>query len=73
MSELLGLIERDVLRQTTRALIEQDTAALLLIVDDLSKSGRDYRYFSTAMMGYLRDILVAKVAPRRIRAHGASR
>ncbi len=63
VTELLGLIERDVLRQTTRALIEQDTAALLLIVDDLSKSGRDYRYFTTAMMGYLRDVLVAKVAP----------
>ena len=63
VTELLGLIERDVLRQTTRALIEQDTAALLLIVDDLSKNGRDYRYFTTAMMGYLRDVLVAKVAP----------
>jgi len=63
VTELLGLIERDVLRQTSRALIEQDTAALLLIVDGLSKSGRDYRYFTTAMMGYLRDVLVAKVAP----------
>ena len=63
VTELLGLIERDVLRQTIRALIEQNTAALLLIVDDLSKSGRDYRYFTTAMMGYLRDVLVAKVAP----------
>lgn len=63
VTELLGLIERDVLRQTTRALIGQDTAALLLIVDALSKSGRDYRYFTTAMMGYLRDVLVARVAP----------
>ena len=63
VTELLGLIERDVLRQTTRALIGQDTAALLLIVDGLSKSGRDYRYFTTAMMGYLRDVLVARVAP----------
>ena len=63
VTELLGLIERDVLRQTSRALIAQDTAALLLIVDGLSKSGRDYRYFTTAMMGYLRDVLVAKVAP----------
>ena len=63
VTELLGLIERDVLRQTTRALIEQDTAAILTLVDGLSRGGRDFRYFTTAMMHYLRDILVAKVAP----------
>jgi DNA polymerase-3 subunit gamma/tau len=63
VTELLGLIERDVLRETTEALIGQDTAALLAIVDGLSRGGRDYRYFTTAMMGYLRDVLVAKVAP----------
>lgn len=63
VTELLGLIERDVLRQTTRALIDQDTAAILTVVDGLSRGGRDFRYFTTALMHYLRDILVAKVAP----------
>ncbi len=63
VTELLGLIERDVLRQTTRALIDQDTAAILTLVDGLSRGGRDFRYFTTALMQYLRDILVAKVAP----------
>jgi len=63
VTELLGLIERDVLERTTRALIAQDTAEIMRIVDGLSKSGRDFRFFASALMQYLRDVLVAKVAP----------
>lgn len=63
VTELLGLIERDVLRQTTHAIVGRDTAGLLNIVDELSRGGRDFRYFTTALMQYLRDVLVAKVAP----------
>ena len=63
VTELLGLIERDVLRQTAHALVGQDTASILKIVDELVRGGRDLRYFISALMQYFRDILVAKVAP----------
>ena len=63
VTELLGLIERDVLRQAADALVGQDTASILKIVDELVRGGRDLRYFISALMQYYRDILVAKVAP----------
>ncbi len=63
VTELLGLIERDVLRQTANALTGQDTASILKIVDELVRGGRDLRNFISALMQYFRDILVAKVAP----------
>ncbi|TDI47106.1 MAG: DNA polymerase III subunit gamma/tau [Acidobacteria bacterium] len=63
VTELLGLIERDVLRQTANALTGQDTASILKIVNELVRSGRDLRNFISALMQYFRDILVAKVAP----------
>ena len=63
VTELLGLIERDVLRQTSDALVGQDTASILKIVDELVRGGRDLRHFISALMQYFRDILVAKVAP----------
>ena len=63
VTELLGLIERDVLRRTAHALVGQDTASILKIVEELVRGGRDLRYFISALMQYFRDILVAKVAP----------
>ena len=63
VTELLGLIERDVLRQTANALTGQDTASILKIVDELVRGGRDLRNFISALMQYFRDVLVAKVAP----------
>ena len=64
VTELLGLIERDVLRDTTRAILDRDTAAILKTVDGLVRSGRDLRYFTSALMQYLRDVLVIQVAPK---------
>ncbi len=63
VTELLGLIERDVLEKTTRALIASDTAEIMRTVDGLARGGRDFRFFASALMQYLRDVLVAKVAP----------
>jgi DNA polymerase-3 subunit gamma/tau len=64
VTEILGLIERDVLRDTTRAILDRDTAAILKTVDGLVRSGRDLRYFTSALMQYLRDVLVIQVAPK---------
>jgi DNA polymerase-3 subunit gamma/tau len=62
VTETLGLIEREVLRATARAIVERDTEAILRIVDALVRGGRDLRFFTSALMQYLRDVLVCRVA-----------
>lgn len=63
VTEILGLIERDVLARTARAIVERDTEAILRVVDELVRGGRDLRAFTSGLMQYLRDVLVMRVAP----------
>jgi DNA polymerase-3 subunit gamma/tau len=63
VTEILGLVERDVLRETASAIVSRDTEAILRVVDRLSRSGRDLRFFTSSLMQYLRDVLVTRVAP----------
>jgi DNA polymerase-3 subunit gamma/tau len=64
VTEILGLVERDLLRETAEALVARDTEAILRVVDRLCRSGRDLRFFTSSLMQYLRDVLVTRVAPR---------
>jgi DNA polymerase-3 subunit gamma/tau len=63
VTEILGLVERQVLRETAQAIVSRDTEAILRVVDRLSRSGRDLRFFTSSLMQYLRDVLVTRVAP----------
>jgi DNA polymerase III subunit gamma/tau len=63
VTEVLGLVERQVLRETAEAIVARDTEAILRVVDRLSRSGRDLRFFTSSLMQYLRDVLVTRVAP----------
>jgi DNA polymerase-3 subunit gamma/tau len=63
VTEILGLVEREVLRETARAIVARDTEGILRVVDRLSRSGRDLRFFTSSLMQYLRDVLVTRVAP----------
>jgi DNA polymerase-3 subunit gamma/tau len=63
VTEILGLVERQVLRETAQAIVARDTEAILRVVDRLSRSGRDLRFFTSSLMQYLRDVLVTRVAP----------
>jgi DNA polymerase-3 subunit gamma/tau len=63
VTEVLGLVERDVLREAAEAIVGRDTEAILRVVDRLSRSGRDLRFFTSSLMQYLRDVLIARVAP----------
>jgi DNA polymerase-3 subunit gamma/tau len=64
VTEILGLVERQVLRDTAQAIVARDTEGILRVVDQLSRSGRDLRFFTSSLMQYLRDVLVTRVAPR---------
>ena len=64
VTELLGLIERDVLRDTVQAICKRDTAMILTIVDRLVTGGRDLKHFVSGLLSYLRDVLVVRVTPQ---------
>ncbi len=64
VTEILGLVERQVLRETAEAIVARDTEAILRVVDRLARSGRDLRFFTSSLMQYLRDVLVTRVAPQ---------
>jgi DNA polymerase-3 subunit gamma/tau len=64
VTEILGLVERQVLRETAQAIVARDTETILRVVDHLSRSGRDLRFFTSSLMQYLRDVLVTRVAPQ---------
>jgi DNA polymerase III subunit gamma/tau len=56
----LGLVSAKILGQAIKAIVEQDTSALLKVVDELDSSGHDLRYFTRELMTYVRHLLVLK-------------
>ena len=63
VAELLGLIHHEVLADAARAIMDRQTGAILSIVDELVRGGRDLRSFARGLMQYFRDLLVVRVAP----------
>ncbi len=63
VAELLGLIDHEVLANAARAIMDRQTGAILSIVDELVRGGRDLRSFARGLIQYFRDLLVVRVAP----------
>ena len=63
VAKLLGLIDRDLLREATRAVFENDSAGVLRVIETLASYGVDYPAFSHELLLYWRDLLVLKIAP----------
>ena len=63
VAKLLGLIDRELLREATRAVFENDSAGVLRVVDNLASYGADYEVFSHELLLYWRDLLVLKISP----------
>lgn len=61
--KLLGLIDRDLLREATRAVFENDSAGVLRVIEQLASYGADYEVFSHELLLYWRDLLVLKISP----------
>jgi DNA polymerase-3 subunit gamma/tau len=62
VSALLGLIDRELLLATSKAVAEGDSLALLDLVERLSDYGADYRNFNRELLLHFREILLLKVA-----------
>jgi DNA polymerase-3 subunit gamma/tau len=63
VSELLGLIDHEVLADAARAIMDRQTGAILSIVNELVRGGRDLRSFARGLIQYFRDLLVVRAAP----------
>ncbi len=63
---LLGGFSLDSFDQVTEALRESKSAAMLQIVDDLERNGRNLQHFSRELSRYFRNLLVAKVGETRL-------
>jgi DNA polymerase-3 subunit gamma/tau len=59
---LLGSFSLESLDQVTTALAEQNTAAMLQVVDELERNGHNLQHFSRELARYFRNLLVSKVA-----------
>jgi DNA polymerase-3 subunit gamma/tau len=63
VAKLLGLIDRDLLREATRAVFENDSPGVLRVIETLASYGADYEVFSHELLLYWRDLLVLKISP----------
>jgi DNA polymerase-3 subunit gamma/tau len=60
---LLGLIDRELLLQASRAVAEGDSRGLLELVERLSDYGADPRNFARELLLHFREILLLKMSP----------
>jgi DNA polymerase-3 subunit gamma/tau len=59
---VLGLVEGELLAQTTQAIIERDSSRALAVVESLSARGDDLQRFCQELLAHLRDLMVSKAS-----------
>lgn len=57
---LLGVVETELLERLFGSIAKRDTAAALLLVNELANAGRDLQRFAGTFLGYLRDAMLLK-------------
>jgi len=63
LQALLGLIDRELLREASRAVADSDTRAVFELVEKLADYGADYRNFARELLLHFRELLLLKLAP----------
>ncbi len=61
VTELLGLLDRDLLLQLATALLQGDRAAMLHALDTLCSGGLDYRRFADELLDCFRTMLMTRI------------
>lgn len=62
--DMLGVVDREVLFDITTALIRQDVAPLLEVVDQVYRRGTDIKKFYADLLEHLRNLMVIKMGDR---------
>ena len=60
ITEVLGIVARDILLKTSQALVDKDVNGCLATVNELFSSGYDTRQFYQAFLEHLRNMIVVK-------------
>ena len=60
VTEVLGIVDRDLLLRTSQAILDRDGEACITIVRDLFQSGYDSRQFYQSFLEHLRNMIVVK-------------
>jgi DNA polymerase-3 subunit gamma/tau len=60
VAEVLGVADRRVLFELSRALLARDADAALTVIDRVFASGQDLSQFATAFLAHLRDLTVVR-------------
>jgi DNA polymerase-3 subunit gamma/tau len=63
ITEILGLIDRNLVLETSRAILEGDAPGCLDIVDRVYNHGYDMKEFYRALMDHFRNLLVCRIGP----------
>ena len=58
---LLGTFSLESLERVSRALLEGNSAAMLEVVEELERNGRNLQHFSRELARYFRNLLVARI------------
>lgn len=61
--DILGVMDADILFDTSRAVIDGSSAKCLDIIDQIYRYGYDMKEFYWALMGQFRDLLVCLISP----------
>jgi DNA polymerase III subunit gamma/tau len=69
---LLGAFSLDALGQVSQALVDQSSARMLEVVNELESNGQNLQHFSRELARYFRNLLVAKIAGGETRLIAAS-
>lgn len=59
--EILGIIDKEILFEVSRSIIEGDAVKCLAIVDRIYNHGHDIKEFYKTLMGHFRDLLVSTI------------
>jgi len=70
--ELLGAFSLESLEKISQALAGGDSRAMLEVVDELERNGRNLQHFSRELARYFRNLLVARIAGAETRLVAAS-
>ncbi len=64
IAEVLGIVDKDLLMRTSKAILDKDAKGCLDIVNDLFRFGYDTRQFYQAFLEHLRNLIIVKISKK---------
>ena len=69
VNDIFGITGREIVARAVAYMLDRQLPSLLHLVHELSDAGRDMGQFLAEMMGMVRELMVAKVAPQESNAN----